>query len=307
MSPDLLTLTRVSARAQPFSSMSPNQFKGLMAKKHASFQGDQQQDAEEFLRFMLASLHESLNRAAVVNAANGALPLPVNSPTGVNRSPSPQVAAAAASTAAVVPVAASRAVVSSDGAAEVTPEVKEADQHWRTFLLKNRSVITDLFYFQVVSTLRCCGIPPVAVPITPVGPQASIGDAGAIAGAAAAGGIGSASASAPAPAAAGQSGQPASADDSKSEPVQPQQQQQQLVREEDLCNWSSRSFDCYSTLPLDLVPTVKPEGPKLTFRVCLTRLQPAAVSAAALDGVTKPCHPEDYTEAIIRLVVSSDI
>ncbi|XP_072934687.1 ubiquitin carboxyl-terminal hydrolase 32 [Epargyreus clarus] len=97
--------------------------------RHARLAGGQQHDAQELLAWLLDALHEDLNRAA---------PPP----------PAPDTPAAALATPAADAPAA-------DGDEDNRPDEEVAAAAWAQYQARNASVMTELFYGQLRSAVRC--------------------------------------------------------------------------------------------------------------------------------------------------------
>lgn len=94
------------------SVISPNDLKKSVSKHNNYFAGYQQHDAQEFLSFLLASLHEELNQ---------------NPPNRDSRS------------------------------SKSTADSESSEENWKRFKEMNKSIISDLFYGQLKSTVTCQG------------------------------------------------------------------------------------------------------------------------------------------------------
>ncbi|KAG5180921.1 hypothetical protein JKP88DRAFT_143180, partial [Tribonema minus] len=102
------------------TTLTPSDFKAAIDRVIPHFQGFQQHDVHEYLAFLLDAIHEDLNRVVVTSAA---------------------VDGAAAAAAAR------------------TREEAAAREAWRGYLLRNKSIVVDLFQGQLRSALTCdeCG------------------------------------------------------------------------------------------------------------------------------------------------------
>eukprot|EP00708_Paratrimastix_pyriformis_P002027 GAFH01000765.1.p1 GENE.GAFH01000765.1~~GAFH01000765.1.p1 ORF type:complete len:982 (-),score=320.61 GAFH01000765.1:306-3251(-) len=98
------------------STFAPRTLKAIISQFAHQFSGYQQQDAQEFLGYLLDALHEDLNRVTVKP-------------------------------------------ITENHEADGRPDLVVAHEAWETYLLRNRSVIIDLFHMQVKSAVDCpeCG------------------------------------------------------------------------------------------------------------------------------------------------------
>ncbi|KAJ1969519.1 ubiquitin-specific protease doa4 [Dispira parvispora] len=115
-----------------YSVVSPVGFREAVGRFGSQFKGDDQQDSQEFLGFLLDGLHEDLNLASKPGSK-----------------PSHQVD--------TIP----------DSEWEKLPEQRASDLAWEHYLLKNASVVVGLFQGQLQSRLRCLTCQATSTTYTP--------------------------------------------------------------------------------------------------------------------------------------------
>lgn len=141
-------LLRILWSQRSFSTYSPSQFKLLIGKLKPMFRGYQQHDSEELLTFVLTCLHESLNR---VQPATGNDNLNTSTNSGV-------VDVVMTGEDDIVESVTHDHMEADESGHD---EKKSEDVHqlaedaWRSFIVKDCSIIVDLFFFQVRSSLTC--------------------------------------------------------------------------------------------------------------------------------------------------------
>ena len=106
--------------------ITPDNFKIILGKYSQKFEGNDQEDAHEFINYLLDIFHEDLNRVnnkSIINKNNN-----INIPGNIN----------------------------------ITEEEKSIIE-WNNFLKRNQSVLVDLFYGQLKSSVTCpdCGFQSV--------------------------------------------------------------------------------------------------------------------------------------------------
>ena len=117
--------------AQQLSFFTPSQFKSTIGSCNSMFAGHMQQDSQEFLAFLLDGLHEDLNRIK-------------NKPYVERPSSKP-----------------------SDDVSDFNVIKRLANETWKAHLLRNDSIITDLFVALYKSTLKCPVCNDVSVTFDP--------------------------------------------------------------------------------------------------------------------------------------------